>query len=127
MPTDPPAGARVVLTGLLRWASAALVAAVLTGFALLLVTGRHRKEGPVVLALSTNHGLHAGDLLVLAGWAVSLVALLVVTVLPAHRRVTPDAGTVGPDHRAGRVGSPRRGAVLPGGARAVGPRGRHPQ
>ncbi|OMQ15222.1 hypothetical protein A7K94_0211060 [Modestobacter sp. VKM Ac-2676] len=91
MPTDPPVGARTDLLELVRWAAAALVAAVLTGFAFLLVTGSYRKEGPVVLALSANHGLHLGDLFVLAGWAVSLVAVLLVTVLPA-RRTPRDAG-----------------------------------
>ncbi|MGY1840842.1 MULTISPECIES: hypothetical protein [unclassified Modestobacter] len=91
MPTEPPVGARTDLVELVRWAAAGLVAAVLTGFAFLLVTGSYRKEGPVVLALSTNHGLHLGDLFVLAGWAASLVAVLLVTVLPARRRPPRDA------------------------------------
>ncbi|MQA34005.1 hypothetical protein [Modestobacter roseus] len=78
MPTEPRAGAR----NLIRWAAAGVVAVVLTGFAFLLITGTHRKEGPVVLALSYNHGVHLGDLFVFAGWAVSLLALLLVTALP---------------------------------------------
>ncbi|MGY1856617.1 hypothetical protein [Modestobacter sp. SYSU DS0290] len=89
MPTDPPVGA---LVALLRWSSAALVAAVLTGFAFLLVTGRYTEEGPVVLAVTAEHGLHRGDVFVLAGWAVSLLALLVAAALPARRRTPREPG-----------------------------------
>jgi hypothetical protein len=60
-------------------ACALVAVVVLTGFALLLGTGRHVADGPVVFALFSGHGLHAGDLLVAAGWAagVAAVALLV--------------------------------------------------
>ena len=57
----------------------ALVAVVvLTGFALLLVTGRYLADGPVLLTLSSEHGLHEGDLLVAAGWAVGVAAVVLL-------------------------------------------------
>jgi len=58
-------------------ATCAVVAVVvLTGFALLLVTGRYLADGPVVLSFSGAHGLHEGDLLVAAGWAVGVAAVV---------------------------------------------------
>jgi hypothetical protein len=54
----------------------ALVAvAVLTGFALLLVTGHYVADGRVLFSLSRHHGLHQGDLLVGAGWAGGVAAV----------------------------------------------------
>ena len=67
---------------MLRWFCALLVGGVLSGFAFLLLSGRYIKDGPVVLALSQNHGLHLGDLFVIAGWVVSMLALLVITAMP---------------------------------------------
>jgi hypothetical protein len=55
---------------------ALLVVVVLTGFALLLVTGRYLADGPVLLSLSAEHGLHEGDLLVAACWAAGVAAVL---------------------------------------------------
>ena len=55
---------------------ALLAVVVLTGFALLLVTGRYLADGPVLLSLSAEHGLHKGDLLVAAGWAAGVAAVL---------------------------------------------------
>ena len=55
---------------------ALLAVVVLTGFALLLVTGRYLADGPVLLSLSAKHGLHEGDLLVAAGWAAGVAAVL---------------------------------------------------
>jgi len=43
--------------------------------ALLAISGRSRFDGPVVLQLSTHHGLHAADLLVMALAAGGLWAL----------------------------------------------------
>lgn len=60
---------------MLRWLYALVVEAVLSGLALLLLTGRY-KEGQVVLSLNAQHGLHSGDLFVLAGWLVGTAALL---------------------------------------------------
>ena len=61
-----------------------VVGAVLSGFALLLVNGRYPNDGPVVIRFGPAHGLHAGDLFVLAGWAVAMVALVVLTTRPAR-------------------------------------------
>ena len=78
-----PAGrGRRALVAALRWCSAAVVAVVLSAFALLLVTGEYANDGPVVLTLTSRHGLHEGDLFVIAGWAVAVVSLLVVLLVP---------------------------------------------
>ena len=55
---------------------AVLAVVVLTGFALLLVTGRYVADGPVLLSLSAEHGLHEGDLLVAAGWVAGVAAVV---------------------------------------------------
>ncbi len=60
---------------MLRWLSALLVAAVLSAFAVLLLTGEYLNEGPVLLSLTPTHGIHEGDLYVLGGWAVALLAV----------------------------------------------------
>jgi hypothetical protein len=59
----------------LRWLSALLIAAVLSAFAVLLLTGQYLNEGPVLLRLSQTHGVHAGDLFVVLGWAAALLAV----------------------------------------------------
>lgn len=65
-----------------RRLTAAVVAVVVTGFAYLLLTGRYPNDGPVLVSLTATHGLHAGDLVVVAGW---LVAMAGVTVLTGRR------------------------------------------
>ncbi len=60
---------------MLRRLSALVVAAVLSAFAVLLLTGRHLADGPVLLRLGADHGVHAGDLFVVLGWAVALLAV----------------------------------------------------
>jgi hypothetical protein len=55
-----------------------VVGAVLSGFAFLLLTGRYINDGAVVVTLDAGHGLHVGDLFVLAGWAVAIAALVVL-------------------------------------------------
>jgi hypothetical protein len=59
-------------------ACALLAVVVLTGFALLLVTGRYLADGPVLLSLSGGHGLHEGDLLVAAGWVAGVAAVVLL-------------------------------------------------
>ena len=59
---------------MLRWLSALLVAAVLSAFAVLLLTGRYLADGPVLLRFGPEHGIHAGDLFVVLAWAVALLA-----------------------------------------------------
>jgi hypothetical protein len=63
---------------MIRWACALVVGAVLSGFAFLLLTGRYINDGAVVVSLGASHGLHVGDLFVLAGWAVAIAALVVL-------------------------------------------------
>ena len=57
-----------------RWFCTSVVGAVLSGFALLLGTGRFRR-GPILLELSDSHGLHLGDLFVIACWLLAMLAL----------------------------------------------------
>ncbi|MGY1719860.1 MULTISPECIES: hypothetical protein [unclassified Blastococcus] len=71
---------------MLRWLCALVAGAVVSGFAFLLVTGEYRNEGPVLLTIVGNHGVHAGDLFILAGWAVAVLALLVLAAAPCPRR-----------------------------------------
>ena len=60
---------------MLRWWSALVVVGVVSGFTFLLLTGDYINDGPVVVAVTESHGVHAGDLFVLAGWAVAMAAL----------------------------------------------------
>lgn len=59
----------------LRWSSALVVAGILSGFTFLLLTGDYINDGPVVVAVTDTRGVHAGDLFVVAGWAVAMAAL----------------------------------------------------
>jgi hypothetical protein len=70
---------------LFHWSCVLLTAAVLTGFAFLLLTGRYSNDGPVVVQVSSEHGLHAGDLFVMAGWALGMLALAFVALAPDRR------------------------------------------
>ena len=70
----------------LRWLSAGVAAVVVTGFAFLLLTGRYINDGPVLVSLGAGHGLHEGDLFVIAGWLLSLVAVAVLLFRPAGSR-----------------------------------------
>lgn len=78
-------GAATNLPRVLRWLSAGVAAVVVTGFAFLLLTGRYINDGPVVVPLTHSRGLHEGDLFVLAGWLLSLVAVAVLLFRPAGR------------------------------------------
>ena len=60
---------------MLRWSYALVAAGIVSGFAFLLLTGKYDNDGPVLVALTDSHGLHAGDLFVIAGWAVAMGAL----------------------------------------------------
>ncbi|WP_369255655.1 hypothetical protein [Geodermatophilus amargosae] len=73
-----------VLWRALSWFFVLVAASVLTAFAVLLLTGEYHNEGPVIAVVATGHGLHRGDLFVLAGWAAGMLALLGVVL--AHRR-----------------------------------------
>lgn len=72
----------------IRWLCALVTGTVLSGFAFLLVTGQYINDGRVVLRLSGQHGLHTGDLFVMAGWVAAMVALVALTGgRPARKRV----------------------------------------
>jgi hypothetical protein len=70
---------------MIHWSCTLVVGAVVSGFAFLLLTGRYTNDGAVVVTLGAGHGLHVGDLFVLAGWAVAIAALVVLaTVARLH-------------------------------------------
>ncbi|SNS90636.1 hypothetical protein SAMN04488107_4258 [Geodermatophilus saharensis] len=60
----------------LRWLFALVAIAVLSAFALLLVTGQYYNEGPVLVRVAEDRGLHQGDVFVLTGWAAGVLSLL---------------------------------------------------
>ena len=62
----------------LRWLVGLIAAGVLSVFAVLLLNGRYRVEGPVVLSLSDAHGIHRGDILIVGGWLIGLIAVAVL-------------------------------------------------
>jgi hypothetical protein len=65
---------------MLRWAGALLVVGVLSGFAVLLLTGHYVDEGPVLLKLTATHGIHRGDVGIVAAWGLGMIGVLVSTV-----------------------------------------------
>jgi hypothetical protein len=67
---------------MLRWTCALVTAAVLSGFAFLLLTGDYINEGPVLATVSQDHGIHSGDLWIVAGWAVAMVTLITLAATP---------------------------------------------
>ncbi len=71
---------------MLRWLFASVIGAVLTGFVFLLITGDYIKDGPVLVEFSSNHGIHRGDLFVMAGWTVSMLALLALVLMSGRSR-----------------------------------------
>jgi hypothetical protein len=81
----PPRTTGSTVPGVLRWLCALVVGAVVTGFAFLLITGHYLEEGPVLVSVVEDHGLHSGDVFVIAGCAVSILSLLVL-VTPRRRR-----------------------------------------
>ncbi len=60
---------------MLRWFVALVAGAVLSAFAALLLNGRYRVEGEVLLTLSEGHGIHRGDVLVAGGWLIGMIAI----------------------------------------------------
>ena len=74
--------------GVLRWLCALIAGGVLSGFAFLLLTGQYINDGPVVIRVTARHGLHAGDLFVIAGWLVAMVAVAVLVTGAKQRDVS---------------------------------------
>ena len=64
---------------MLRRLCSLVVGGILSTFTFLLLTGRYINDGPVVITLTDSHGLHVGDLFVIAGWAVGMATLLLLT------------------------------------------------
>lgn len=54
-------------SGMLRGLVGLIAAGVLSVFAVLLINGRYRVVGPVVLSLSETQGIHRGDVLIVGG------------------------------------------------------------
>lgn len=71
---------------MLRWLAALAVGGIVSGFTFLLLTGDYINDGPVVVAVTESRGVHAGDLFVLAGWAVAMAALGLLTWRPGPLR-----------------------------------------
>jgi hypothetical protein len=69
----------------LRWLFALVATAMLTAFARLLVTGQYYNEGPVLLRVAEDHGLHQGDVFVLGGWAAGMLSLLGLLLVGSRR------------------------------------------
>lgn len=72
---------------MLRWLYTGIVATILSGFTFLLLTGHYINDGPVLVRVAPSHGLHAGDVFVMAGWAVAMAALGLLTRRPSRPRV----------------------------------------
>ena len=64
---------------------ALVVGAIVSGFTFLLLTGDYVNDGPVLVAVTRSHGLHAGDVFVMAGWVVAMAAIAVLARKPAVR------------------------------------------
>ena len=60
---------------MLRGLVGLIAAAVLSVFAALLLNGRYRAEGHVLLRLSETHGIHRGDVLIVGGWLIGVIAV----------------------------------------------------
>ena len=61
---------------------ALVVGGIVSGFTVLLITGRYINDGPVVITLTKTHGLHVGDLFVIAGWVIAMAALVLLVRKP---------------------------------------------
>ncbi len=73
------------LLSVFRSLCALVISTVLSGFAFLLVTGEYINDGPLVLSLSYNHGIHAGDLIITAGWATAMLAIVPLVTASGRR------------------------------------------
>jgi hypothetical protein len=69
----------------LRWLFAIVIAGILSAFAFLLLTGEYVNDGPVLVALSEEHGIHKGDVFVVTGWAAALLSEAGLLLIGARR------------------------------------------
>jgi hypothetical protein len=58
----------------LRWLFALVVAGYLTVFAFLLVTGEYINDGPILISLTEDHGIHQGDVFITTGWVAAMLS-----------------------------------------------------
>jgi hypothetical protein len=77
-----------------RWVCTSVTAFVLTGFTFLLLTGHYIEDGPVLVRLSPDHGIHQGDVFVVAGWVLAMLSLVVLTTLAGRREPAVESGRV---------------------------------
>ena len=69
----------------LRWLFAIVIAGILSAFAFLLLTGEYVNDGPVLVALSEEQGIHKGDVFVVTGWTVALLSEAGLLLVGARR------------------------------------------
>jgi hypothetical protein len=77
-----PPGYRPIV---LRSLCTLVIGGVVSGFAFLLLTGRYINDGPIVATVSGDHGVHEGDLFVVAGWVAAMLALAWLVVVSGRR------------------------------------------
>ena len=75
---------------MLRWLLALVIAGIVSAFAFLLITGQYINDGDVLFEVTDRHGIHQGDVFIIAGWAVALLAELGLLV-PGSRDTTEGA------------------------------------
>lgn len=68
-----------------RWLLAIVVSGVVSAFTVLLVTGEYSNDGPILVTLGEDRGVHAGDVFVLTGWALALLAVAGLLAAGRHR------------------------------------------
>ena len=66
---------------------ALVVGGILSVYAFLLLTGSYINDGPVLIRITPDHGMHEGDLFVIAGWVVAMSALVLLARRSGRVRV----------------------------------------
>ncbi len=70
----------------LRWLFATVIAAILSTFAVLLLTGEYLNDGPVLVSLGEDRGIHTGDIFIATGWAAALLSEVGLLLTARPRR-----------------------------------------
>jgi len=87
-------GVRAYPRSVLRRVCLLVVAGILSGFAFLLVTGDYSNDGPKLVELGRNQGVHLGDLFVVSGWAVGILALVTIELAGRQSGMTRAASRI---------------------------------